>query len=162
MDLPIQLKFFRKLELYQEYKSIKENISNEPTASQAWDIEKRILKWTTKKHWHFGSLLTGDGIKKDILNGEDPPRFTQAIENLVEKGYAIKDQTKEGIKITKEGLLMGEVANDLEGESIVKRYKYKVFFILIWLTMLSGIVIGTASAFKVLLSFVETAFCSIL
>src|SRR5437870_1737094 len=146
MELPIQLKFFRKIELYQEYKSIENNPSKDLTWSEAWNIEKAILMWMPENHWHIGDYLGYERIKKDILKA-DPPRFSQAITNLITRGFAENPDKVSAIKITKEGFLMAEVINDIDGR---KFNRYFLFNALVWLTVWSGIVIVVANAIKVL------------
>ena len=152
MELPIQLKFFKKIELYQEYLSQERKIKISKTHLKAWENEKEILKWVRTNHHHLGSLLTREDIKNRIFNTKDIPEFKQTLQNLVQRNYA--EFRSEDIVTTQEGLLMAEVVYDLESEQgrlyWLRRKKYRAFFVLVWLTALSGVVIVVGSAIQMI------------
>lgn len=144
MELPIQLKFFKKLELYQELK-IQDN-KKKKTRLNDWILEKDILYWTAEGHHHLGSNLNNEDIKQ-ILNGYKKyqgnklPGYKFAKENLVARGFAKGlngDDTTQGIKTTLEGLLMGQVIKDVQDGGI-NRLKYPLFIKLTWLTIVAGV-----------------------
>jgi len=145
MELPIQLKFFKKIDLYQEYKYEGRKVRVSGTRLQDWKIEKTILKWTANNHHHLGSPLTNDGVAKDILKNKYSYEHLHAIESLIHRKYA--ERKEEGIIITKEGLLMGEVVNEVEGDKVYLKYKnqlkYEIFFWLVWFTAIAGALIVT-------------------
>ena len=137
MELPIQIKFFRKLELYQELKFSEEK--NRQTQRQVWGIEKQILKWTVDNHHHLGSPLSNEYIKENILRTRDTNYLNNlepAVGNLRVKKLA--RQVNGGIEITLEGLMMGEVIHDLE-ETRFGKYKYGLFIKLVWATIFAGV-----------------------
>ena len=144
MELPIQLKFFRKIELYQEYKFEERKAAD--TRLVAWSIEKQILKWTVNNHHHLASPLTKDRINRDMLDTKHSAELTHALYNLIQRKYAEGDP-EQGITITKEGLLIGEVINEVDGK-VLSRFKYPLFFSLVWLTAISG-------AFIVIINFLK-------
>jgi hypothetical protein len=146
MELPIQLKFFKKIELYQEYKFEERKASG--TRLTAWNIEKQILKWTTNNHHHLGSPLVKEDIKRRMLEDKEPTELNQALQNLILRGYA--DGSPEGgVRITRAGLLMGEVINELEGR-VLLRYKYIALFWLVWITAIAGALIVIINLFKLI------------
>ena len=137
MELPIQLKFFRKLELYQEYKS-SENKSYK-TKRAVWSIEKKILKWATNHHHHLESPLNRKYIENNILQTRDPSDLSHldpAMNNLCVKKFA--KHVESGIEITLEGLMMGEVINDVEERYWMSCW-YALFITMIWIIVVSGI-----------------------
>ena len=150
MELPIQLKFFRKIELYQEYKT--ENKKAVLNKSKSWSVEKQILKWILIKHYHLGSPINNDRIKNEILKNEFDDECAHGINNLIEKGYA--ERLGQGIKITKEGFLMAEVVNDLDGR-LFKSFYYQGFFYLVWLTAISGAFIVIINGLKIVYHIVK-------
>jgi hypothetical protein len=145
MELPIQLKFFKKLELYQELKSQNKKAFNR---DEAWLIEKEILKWTRWNHHHLNTPLTNEYIFSP-LNKVLPQNLRNnldlihvAMRNLVARKYATGSHAS--ITITAEGLLMGEVIDDVEGTG-TKNYlenKYFLFYYFIWtIAILGGLTI---------------------
>ncbi|MEK7618098.1 MAG: hypothetical protein AAB410_03040 [Patescibacteria group bacterium] len=145
MALPIQLKFFKKIELYQEYKS--EEYKAATTDKKVWITEKEILRWTTDNHHHLGSEITKDHVRRVIFH-EGTERFTESkykfdirlnkpFENLVQRGYATKNN-EDALIITREGLLMGEVINDVEKNLFSKYIKYNSLYWLVWITAIAG------------------------
>lgn len=149
MELPIQLKFFKKLELYQELLSENKRATFAgATRRELWNMEKEVLAWTEDNHHHRLSPLKNTDIQdkverkfgKEYLDNE----LGQIPRNLVSRGFAIfKDAEDEGkgIIITPEGFLMGKVINDIEGKIIWPRIKYELIYNLAWLTAIFGALI---------------------
>jgi len=146
MELPIQLSFFRKLELWQELRRQDRNFKD---LNMAWRMEKDILRWTRRCHQHLGTPLTedflwdqGNGILKDV--NRDKGSLARAMENLVQRGFAVQAGTgqigQDGIRIGREGLLMGEVIADTQGTPWCwfTRAWYRFLVALTWSTVFAG------------------------
>ena len=138
MELSIRFKLLKNIEFYQEY------IFQEQRTSESrlitWKIEKELLKWTTYNHYHLGSELNKETITRRILVDKEKKGLDQAIENLVEREFAKwknESNHEDGIIISKDGFLMGEVINDLE-EGFWSNLKYWFLYKLGWATVLSG------------------------
>jgi len=142
MELPIQLKFFRKIELFQEFKiQNKRNINN-----KIWKTEKAILKWAAidyvslnkeLSHDYLRKVIFGDGTNELMPNMKEYDlHLTVPLENLIARGFAIGDCPTERIKITREGILMGEVINEKESNNIWSSYKYEILYYLVWLSVI--------------------------
>ncbi len=160
MELPIQIKFFKKIDLYQEYKSEERKFKVSGTKLQCWKAEKKILKWTATEHHHLGSALTNQRIKEDILANQYTHEYEHAIQGLVQRKYAeAVDQPEAGIKVTKEGLLMGEVINEVENDNLLSKWRYQLkyvgFFALVWLTAIAGALIVIINLLKLLIPIFE-------
>lgn len=181
-DIPIQLKFFRKLELYQELKAEdkKEKWSNR---LRPWKIEKRILKWTAKHHYHLDSAINPDyayrnifkeefdKIKEDVYKNMPEPtdemvthhlirdewvgNLSPVFGNLVQRDFMEKreDGTNRPFIFTPLGLLMGQVINEVEG-SLWGKIRYPFFIILTWATILSASIVTINTALKILKQFI--------
>ena len=141
MESPIQLKFFKKLELYQELKSQNKKAFNR---DEVWPIEKEILKWTRWNHHHLGTPLTnefilfhGNGVVSQNVR-HDLDSIHVAMRNLIARKYATGSHAS--IAITAEGLLMGEVIDDVEGTGIENSLadKYSFFYYFIWTVAVLG------------------------
>ena len=141
MESPIQLKFFKKLELYQELKSQNKKAFNR---DETWPIEKEILKWTRWNHHHLGTPLTDEYIFQTHNNVLPRGLMTsfdsvhQAMLNLVVRKYAMGSHSS--IVITAEGLLMGEVIDEVEGTGVASSLgdKYSFFYYFIWTVVILG------------------------
>lgn len=162
MDLPVQIKFFRKLELYQELKfeNKKANEVDTPELKKIWDTEKIILKWTVWNHHKLASPLNHGKVRKDILKEDANNKekydtnLTNTFTNLLQRGYAYEPKEKEeptDIKISSTGLLMGQVIDEVESGNIFKKYKYPLFYYLVWSTIVCG-------AFLIILNFLHRVF----
>lgn len=152
MELPIQLKFFRKLELYQELISENKKFRESGTEIKTWPMEKDVLAWT-KGHHHLGSPLNNADIQsilektlveaneKKIEKEYKKENFDTELDNvgknLKERGYAKDDPNDKGIIITLDGLMMGQVVNDCNKGGF-KEFKYPFLIILMWATVFSG------------------------
>lgn len=144
MELPIQLKFFKKLELYQEFNFQDEKSRKASKQLQkVWKTEKLILKWTVWNHHLLGCPVDYEYFKNGLIDKDKEPEYSlsSAFTNFIRKEYAEENQNKTGILFTKEGLLMGEVIDDVESKSYWRRWKYKIFFCLVWITALAGALI---------------------
>lgn len=158
MELPIQLKFFKKIELYQEYK-FEEQKSLE-TKLQDWKIEKAILKWTRTNHHHLASPIDANRINKEILGNKYSHEHQHAMGSLVQRGYADiypanTDMIRpESITITKDGLIMGEIVYDIENNKF-KKITFEFFYWLVWIVAFSGAFILIESALKILIGYMH-------
>lgn len=156
MELPVQLKFFRKLELYQELRSQDKNFSH-GNENSAWEIEKDILQWTVRNHHHLGTPLTethASDPKNGILKPDkysDPGSLKQALFNLIQRGFATPVPSVPGIRFTKEGLLMGEVINDVRQGCFIRRKRYPIFYLITWAIVILGVLLICANLVKVTL-----------
>jgi hypothetical protein len=146
MEMPIQLKFFKKLELYQELKFQDKKAATKPEAYKVWKTEKEILKWTVYNHHYLNAGITHDFIRKNILvaaeeklfeiEKEYDVRLAQTFSNLSKRGYIkLSDQRGDEMFLLKEGLLMGEVVYDVESG---RGWKYFLFYWLTWATVWAG------------------------
>jgi hypothetical protein len=144
MELPVQLSFFRKLELWQELRRQDRNFKD---SNMAWKIEKDILRWASTGHNHLGTPLKEAFLwdqDNQILESKnrDQGSLIRAMENLVQREFAVPaggvNISADGIKIIKEGLLMGEVIADTQG-TLWHRVKYPFFYYLTWLTVFAGV-----------------------
>jgi hypothetical protein len=145
MELPIQLHFFKKLELYQELRAQNEKALGR---DRAWPLEKMMLKWTVWNHHHLSTPLKADVayLHPEIIQKTDEDNFPlllEAMRNLVERGYATYATGRamdDGIKFTRIGLLMGEVIDDVEGSGAGtwSAWRYVAFIVLVWIIAIAG------------------------
>jgi hypothetical protein len=164
MDLPITLKFFHKIELYQELRRENDKQKNNPTV---WNIAKAILRWTTYGHKHLydpvGYLFVRDDVFPELnkiygyeplIHEKLPPRIAEedqlavfickAMGVLVSKGFAERldgagDFDPSSIRTKLEGLYMGEVIDDYES-SWLRRTKYSLFYVGTWCLVILGVI----------------------
>ena len=134
MDSPIQLSFFKKLELYQELKSRNSRVRDD----KAWSGEKEILRWSALGHRHLGTPIDATFVKNNILTNQSiydnfPDDAERPMENLISKEYA-KGATS-ALLFLREGLLMGEVIDDVANG---KSWRYECIFLLAWVAVISG------------------------
>lgn len=141
MELPIQLKFFKKLELYQEfiYQNKKSTKASEHL-QKVWKTEKFILKWTVWHHHLLAHPVDYEYFKNGLIPKGKESEFSLlgAFTNFIRKEYAEENINKTGILFTKEGLLMGEVVDDMESRNIWRRWRYGIFFWFVWATAIAG------------------------
>lgn len=153
MELPIQLKFYKKIDLYQEYKFNEKRYLN--SKFPTWFIEKKILKWVISNHYHLGSPIKYDQVVRDVLNNNDPKNEgLHAMSSLIQRNFAEKTEDVVNLtypsemRITKEGFLMAEVVYEIESKESVE-FRYIFFYCLVWITVFAGSVIVINNAIKV-------------
>ena len=134
MDSPIQLSFFKKLELYQGLKSRNSRVRDD----KAWSGEKEILRWSALGHRHLGTPIDATFVKNNILTNQSiydnfPDDAERPMENLISKEYA--KGTKRELFFLREGLLMGEVIDDVANG---KRLRYECIYWLVWVAAICG------------------------
>ncbi len=157
-DLPIQLSFFKRLELYQELKRRDARFGDD----KAWSAEKEILRWAATKHRHLGTAIDPSFVENNVLDrgkySNFPADALLPMENLKQRGWA--ELEGGSLRFLKEGLLMGEVIEDVTGG---KRWFYRVFYrsfyLLAWVTTLSGAFLIVASWLKILILIVRWLWC---
>lgn len=151
MELPIQLKFFRKLELYQELKDENNKaIKAKRTLREIWRMEKTVLKFADQRHHHRGSILENKDIQylleeANFSNKSIEGELCHIAKNLISRGFAEfatedKDINK-GFYITKEGFLMGKVINEVEEGKRRTKFFYEFFYYLVWTSAISGAIL---------------------
>jgi len=133
-DLPIQLSFFKKLELYQELKLRNGRIGDD----KAWSAEKEILRWAATEHRHLGTGIDASFVENNILTdrgkyGNFPDDASRPMENLQRRGWA--EFGGGSLRFLKEGLLMGEVIDEV---MLGKGWKYRFNYVLAWVTTYCG------------------------
>lgn len=134
-DLPIQLSFFKKLEQYQELRLRNARIGDD----KAWSAEKEILRWAATGHRHLGTGIDASFVENNILTDRGkysnfPDDAMRPMENLQRRGWAEFDG--ESLRFLKEGLLMGEVIDDVMRG---KGWRYWFFYVLAWVTTFCGV-----------------------
>lgn len=133
-DLPIQLSFFKKLEQYQELKRRDARIGDD----KAWSAEKEILRWAATGHRHLGTGIDAGFVERNILTDRGkysnfPDDALRPMGNLKQRGWA--ELEGGSLRFLKEGLLMGEVIDDVMRG---KGWRYLGLYWLAWLTTLCG------------------------
>jgi len=138
----IKLKFFRKLELFQELRSENKKAKNAGgTKKELWNMEKDVLEWTVNNHHHRASALRNEDIQnivRDYKEEEMDNELGEISKNLISREFAKQYEEGDcgsGIIILREGFLMGEVIKELKGH---KRFFYRIFIILVWATVAVG------------------------
>jgi len=131
-SLPFLLNIFKQLEIFQDIKRFDEQFDlmltgwkkgdykklglakginiNYPT----WEIEKKILLWTSKHHKHLGSPITTNHLHIDNVDFLKDVHISQAelvfagsenvLKNLVARGFAIWDK---GALVSQQGFAYG-------------------------------------------------------
>lgn len=150
MNIPIISNYFNRIQLYNELKKY------DKRNGKLWNCEKTILKWASKQHEHLNQPLSPEfiidrltSIKKDDLIddafyniNEATSNKEQILGNLVERGYAIPLQEQSGaidlIKLTKEGLDIGDVIQELGNKR--GRFKYQIFPFVFVLFFIVGLI----------------------
>ncbi|MEX2007844.1 MAG: hypothetical protein WD992_03660 [Candidatus Levyibacteriota bacterium] len=138
MDAPLGVTFFKKVELYQKISTLDKQtrrMDKKKGLPPLWPIEKKVLAWTYTGHKHLGSPIethhfeTGSPRNKlkefEITEIElQNVHLTRLLDNFIVHGFA--SDTIEGrvnswqrpdqniIYITREGLLVGEILNELK------------------------------------------------
>jgi len=159
MDLPIQLRFFKKLELYQELQ--KRNRDNQGE----WRVEKHILSWAADRTHHkdLQTPLAPDmaGEHEEItgpISNDDVDNKQQYIHNrlgnLVAMGYADWDKiVTNGIVFNSDGFLTGEIINEIRN-SPMSASRYEAAYYLSWILFYAGAFLVIANVLNVLGSWV--------
>ena len=170
-ELPIKLKFFKKIELYQELNGQNKK-AGYSTRLTDWQKEKKILKWTAVNHHHLGSefsierlyMIFEEEVNKvkeefsEVFRGWEDKNIQEtiinhlkeekrvgslksAIENLKIRGYA-----REGDKL--DFLIIFTLEGLLMGEVIYEvedtwlgKIKYPFFLYITWTTIILAILI---------------------
>lgn len=152
-SLPFSLNIFKQLEIFQDIKRLDEQFDlmlvdwkngaykkiglangvniNYPT----WEIEKKILLWTSRHHKHLGSPITTNYLHtenadflKDVHVSQTELAFTgneNILKNLVARGLATWDK---GALITQRGLAYGLIIDrlyKLEKDDSIKKGETK-------------------------------------
>ena len=178
-SIPIQLKFYKKLEFYQELRRQNRRATNSERLHD-WENEKKILKWAARNHHHLNSRVSHDQLYWDAfadvrqeIEIEFKAIFAQFSEqqvketvinhlkkkvgslsapcaNLYRRGYASDYQVSSGLIFTNEGLLMGEVIDECENGTPIDAWKYPFFIVLVWATISSAALITIVSAINII------------
>ncbi len=146
MELPIQLKLFKKLELYQELKF--QDIKCEKASqrlSKVWKTEKLILSWTAQGHHLIAHPINHDYVRGGLLKDKEKDNYEFGLSgtftNLIGRGFAVPvENDSSSIIFTPTGLLMGEVINDVENGKL-GGMKYGFFYYLTWVAAITGALI---------------------
>jgi hypothetical protein len=154
MDIPIPLRFFEKLNLFQEFRKLEREDFRE------WLNERSILSWAadSKRHRDLHTPLKAQmALDHPDITGPIPgdiDKPCQYILNrfgcLVMRGYATwsSDCTKNEIRFTRAGFLLGEIINEIEGSG--KKLLFGFSFALCWLIFISGAVVLLGEAIKLI------------
>ncbi len=146
MDAPLGLTFFKKVELYQRIRSLDsqaKKMDKKRNLPPLWPLEKKVLAWTYKGHKHLGSPINTSHFEagsihskledfgitsKDLKN----VNLTRLLDNFVLHGFAseilegrlysgqVPDENN--IYITREGLFVGEILNELKNPFLEVSY----------------------------------------
>lgn len=138
MDAPLGVTFFKKVELYQKISSLDEQsrkMNEQGGLKPFWSLEKKVLSWAYMGHKHLGSPIKTDDfspgnpdnklndfkIKTEEMEGIN---LTRLLDNFIAHGFAteiLEGRLYTGhapnenlMYLTREGLLVGEVLNELE------------------------------------------------
>ena len=163
MDIPFQLKFFKKLELYQYLKEL--DRSNSPE----WKNERAILSWAANpnKHRDLGSTIDNHYISRNSeemgvnfsYEGGDPNNLIPAdnrLRSLVTRGYAEwNNESRTEALFTQEGFLMGEVINELRKRG---EWRYWVTYNTVRIMFWMGALLIVTEAIKSLWSIIKWFF----
>jgi hypothetical protein len=155
MDIPIPLRFFEKLNLFQEFRKFEKEDSPE------WGNEKSMLSWAANSKRHrdlhtplnvqmaLGNPYITGPIPSDI---DDPGQYIlNRFGSLVMLGYAqwSDEVTKEGIRFTRAGFLLGEITNEVQRSH--KKVAYCINLVLCWALLYAAAFLAISEALKVLL-----------
>lgn len=170
MELPIQIKFFKKLELYQELK-FQDRKSNKASdrLKKMWKTEKLILGWTARGHHLIAHPIDHDYVRNggDLLKNKNKDNYDWGLSgtfgNLIKRGFAVEFTAGDtsNIIFTPEGLLMGEVIDDVENKKL-GGWKYNFFYYLTWITALMGAFFIIINFFILLSSLFDRVFSLLL
>jgi len=149
MEAPLGVTFFKKVELYQKICSLDNQSRGMDTKRglpPLWPLEKKVLAWTYTLHKHLGSAINPThfdpksnhskledfSISREELRGVDVKKLLYnlighgfATELLEGRQYTGQKLNENNVFITREGLLIGEVLNELENPW--KRISYTIW-----------------------------------
>jgi hypothetical protein len=166
MDVPITLRFFEKLNLYQDIRRL------DKKAPPGWENQRRILSWAgdENRHQHRAIELTVEmalehdditgleGKYRDQNSASDKRNYIihSCFGNLVSAGFAKwknEDNWEHGIIFTREGFQAGEVINRLQ-TGLWARCAYFSSYVLSWALFVAAAVIAVGEAVKMVYEFV--------
>lgn len=138
MEAPLGVTFFKKVELYQKISSLDDQ-AREMVARGGhkpfWPLEKKILTWAYMGHKFLGSPIKTDDfsagnpdnklkdfkIKADEVEGIN---LTRLLDNFIAHGFATEilegrlytghTPNENLMYLTREGVLVGEILNELK------------------------------------------------
>ncbi|MDE3161740.1 MAG: hypothetical protein KGL64_00655 [Acidobacteriota bacterium] len=171
MDLPITLRFFEQLSVYQRIRK------RDQTNTAEWQWQKQFLRWAANPEFHrhrstnipvnhaFDNLVSmGLESARGSSDSDTRGNIKHGIfGNLVSSELAAWSDAANldaGILVTPEGFMFGEVLNDICDEQ--QRYLYGFHSGLSWALFLAGAFIVFAEAVKIiyeLFRFVAAHFC---
>jgi hypothetical protein len=162
MDVPISLRFFEKLNRYQDIKRLDKRATSE------WKNQRQILLWAgdVTRHRHRSVELTPEmaaehddvtGLEGSYVGEENAQEkrgyiihscFGNLVSARLAKWKSDSDWSK-GIVFTREGFQMGEVINELRDNSYA-RVLYEGSYVLSWSIFIAGAAIAVGEAIKLL------------
>lgn len=121
MELPFTIKFFKKLEYFQDLNRL--DIKDKCQKNGTWEVEKKILRWTYWGHKHLGSpLFEFDFFEDDeyrrrffwylfdnYIEGERDEKVKSGLEDIRKK-YNKSDMSANSLK----ELDLSDVAKDVD------------------------------------------------
>ena len=137
MDAPLGVTFFKKVELYQNISSLDDQARKmlaKGGQKPFWPLERKVLIWAYMGHKFLGSPIKTDHFSRGSaenklddfgISGEEIGRInlTRLLDNFIAHGFA--SEILEGrlytsstpnenlMYLTREGMLVGEVLNEL-------------------------------------------------
>jgi len=138
MNTPITLKFFKKIELFQELtfqnKLFKRSLLDPDkthSTKSTWEVEKKVLYWTRWGHKHLGSPLTFQRFhtKEDLQDMKltekeaETAGLEEFMRNLMRRGFAEKYANNDnfaGVYITERGLLFGALVYEIYKPKLIR------------------------------------------
>jgi hypothetical protein len=157
MDVPITLRFFEKLNLYQDISK------RDGQHGTTWHNERNILAWAanSNRHMHLHTPLTVDmafdrqEITGEIVGVADPKeQIRQIFGNLVMRGYASWGSNETEIRFTRDGFTTGEIINEI----VAHPSKNGVYRLVYWLCraiFIAAAVVAVGEGLKTLHEFWE-------
>lgn len=113
MDIPIRLKFFDKLKIYQDY--LKKDAMLEKTKSEYWLYEKAILYWAySGEHQHLGRPLDENRFCKDPERVNKLPVFVAKISNNSRHVMWVKEHISGSIEMEEKQEAARQVTRNLK------------------------------------------------
>lgn len=163
MDLPIKLKFFRKLELYKQLKELDKQAKRNDVFFRNWEMSKEALKSEAQIPQlyprPFDELLF-DAVQR-VLKDNDRERMAhnemeinvarQVLDFLISRKYAVGKPGE--VFFTPDGVWMGEVIN--ECESWWRKIRYQIFYWFVWIVFVFGGITLVGSGVSAIANFVK-------